>query len=81
VISRIAMISGMYKGIIALVSRANPIFVMLLTTKSILPTGGVQPPKVSVTTIIRPKWTGSIPIAFATGRRIGARTTSAWKPA
>ena len=77
VISKIEITSGIYSGSIAFVNRANPIFVILFTTNNILPTGGVHPPNVKVTTMISPKWTGSIPIALAIGRRIGANTTNA----
>lgn len=36
-----------------------------------VPTGGVRRPIPQLRTIIIPNWTGSIPILFASGRRIG----------
>ena len=45
----------------------------LIPTNNTDPTGGVQSPIHKLTTIIIPNWTGSIPIDFTIGKKIGVK--------
>ena len=47
---------------------------ILEATKRLIPSGGVIKPIAKFTTMIKPKWIGSNPMALATGKRIGANT-------
>ena len=47
---------------------------ILEATKRLIPSGGVIKPIAKFTTMIKPKWIGSKPMALATGKRIGANT-------
>ena len=49
---------------------------MAQPTKSVDPTGGVTSPMDKFNIMIMPKWTGSIPKDFNTGKRIGVQIRS-----
>lgn len=58
------------KGRVALAIFSMPTLAILLATKRLTPTGGVIKPIANPTTIMIPKWIGSMPMLMAKGSSV-----------
>lgn len=65
------------KGIRGFITSVTLTLATPLPTKSKVPTGGVHTPIQRFSTNTIPKWTGSIPSAVTTGRKIGVNINTA----
>ena len=71
------MISAINAGIIARTNGSIFRSAIPAATNKFKPNGGVINPKLKFTIIIRPKWTGSIPISTVKGNKIGVKIITA----